>query len=450
MPPRPPRPAAARCPLRASPRSRRSFWSAQSRPCYPLGLSSPTIGVGICKKGTQGCDAGKWDGFCVGAQTPAPEQCDELDHDCDGVKGLPSCPCKAGETRRCYTKGPLALAGVGRCAWGAQTCGGDGFFGPCEGDVAPLPEELCNGIDDNCNGTIDEETDSSGRPLMVRPSCSRTEGVCAGSKRHCAAGSFAACTDADYSSAARSHGAVYGPDSNFCDRVDHDCDGVIDTGCDSRSCADKGAGFTRDCYGPGLGSPSLQHEPCRKGTQTCGRANGVLLWGACLGQVEPVAEVCNGVDDDCNGLIDDFPRGEGQACDTGRPGVCADGVRRCQTGSISCTPITGPSPEICDGLDNDCNGRTDELWSKLTDPAHCGGPNECRACPSGDACCGGRCADFKSDSLNCGACGRVCSAGQACCAGACVALDTNAQCGVCGRACPTGLSCRAGLCLPPR
>ena len=176
-----------------------------------------------------------------------------------------------------------------------------------------------------------------------------------------------------------------------------------------------------------------------------------MLWGACAGEVEPQAEVCNGVDDDCNGAVDDFTegKGEGTACDTGRPGVCSDGVNRCVSGAVFCVAITQPTPEICDGLDNNCNGRTDELWNKQTDAAHCGGPYECRACPSGDACCSGRCSDFKVDSLNCGVCGRVCGAGQGCCAGACVALDTNADCGVCGLACPNGLACRGGLCLPP-
>ena len=418
-----------------------------SRACYPLGLASPTLNVGTCKGGTQSCIGGKWDGFCLSAVVPAPEQCDALDHDCDGQKGLPSCPCKSGDVRKCYTKGPLALAGVGRCVWGQQTCGSDGFYGTCSGDEAPLTEELCNGIDDNCNGTVDEEVDASGRPVMVRPACGKTEGVCAGSQKHCSGGAFGACTDLNYGESAKAHGTVYAADATLCDGVDHDCDGTIDTGCGSRVCPTLAA--TRDCYGPGIKSPTLQHAPCKKGTQTCGTVGGQRLWGACVGEQIPSNEICDGVDNDCNGVIDDLPAQEGPACATGKSGVCGAGMRRCVAGSITCVPLTGASAEVCDGLDNDCNGRVDELWNKQTDAQHCGGPYECRACPGGDACCGGRCADFKSDSLNCGACGRVCGTGQGCCGGACVPLDTSSDCGACGLACTEGLICRTGLCLHP-
>lgn len=418
------------------------------RSCYPLGLASPTLGVGICKSGTQSCLGGKWGASCEGAVTPEQEKCDGLDHNCDGVVGLPSCPCTPGDKQRCYTKGPTAQAGVGRCKFGERVCGADGFYGACTGDVGPLPYEICNGIDDNCDGRIDEELDKDGKAIMVgRPPCSNQKGVCAGSRKSCVSGAFAACGPAEYQASALAHSTYYSTtEPATCDKIDHDCSGVIGAAT-CQSCAN--VGDQRDCYGPGLQSPNLQAgRPCRKGTQTCMQnRTGALLWSACAGEVLPQQEICDGQDNDCNGLVDDLVVGEGAACGTGQPGVCAAGYQNCSAARLTCAPLTPPSPEICDGLDNDCNGGIDEPWNKQTDPQHCGGTYDCRACDAGDACCGGRCASFQTDPLNCGSCGNACAANAACCSGKCVANDTSQNCGVCGKTCAADQTCQKGQCV---
>ena len=74
----------------------------------------------------------------------------------------------------------------------------------------------------------------------------------------------------------------------------------------------------------------------------------------------PSEEVCDGDDNDCDGEVDEDAPGAGDTCATGLPGPCADGVTACEAGEIVCVQVTSPSAELCDGIDNDCNGQSDE------------------------------------------------------------------------------------------
>ena len=72
------------------------------------------------------------------------------------------------------------------------------------------------------------------------------------------------------------------------------------------------------------------------------------------------AEECNGLDDDCDGQIDEGNPGGGGACDTGNVGVCQAGQWQCLNGALQCEQVVQPSAEVCNGMDDDCDGEVDE------------------------------------------------------------------------------------------
>ena len=98
-------------------------------------------------------------------------------------------------------------------------------------------------------------------------------------------------------------------------------------------------------------------------------------WGTCHGEracmdgeltdcdaPEPASETCNGNDDDCDGLVDEGTGGE--PCEiTNEFGSCP-GVNACVEGSVDCLGVM-PIAEVCDGLDNDCDGEVDEEFGDL-------------------------------------------------------------------------------------
>jgi hypothetical protein len=100
-------------------------------------------------------------------------------------------------------------------------------------------------------------------------------------------------------------------------------------------------------------------------------------------------ELCDGTDNNCNGHVDEGNPGGGASCGTGQPGVCSAGTQTCQGGALICSPNTQPSSEVCDSLDNNCDGQTDEgdvcgpVAPNITSPAQgavleCGDPKRDR------------------------------------------------------------------------
>ena len=132
----------------------------QQTECNDGNTQSCGVSIGECKSGTKTCTQGKW-GSCIGSVEPVPEVCDSKDNTCDGSIDE-GCNCTYNETKQC------GYSDVGACGLGYQTCTNN-EWGQCTNAVMPV-EEICNGIDDNCDSSIDEALGDCGN-VTIQQGC---------------------------------------------------------------------------------------------------------------------------------------------------------------------------------------------------------------------------------------------------------------------------------------
>jgi len=139
-------------------------------------------------------------------------------------------------------------------------------------------------------------------------------------------------------------------------------------------------------------------------------------------------DIFGGSDDDFTDLVTSVDGvqcgGAGADCNTGKLGQCSRGLTTCDKGVVSCTGLTQPSPEICNGLDDDCDGVMDNDAT----------------CPDGKVCANGQCVPRCAQSAE-----FACAADLACDAVTGVCIDPKCS----GVTCPAGQLCRGGNCVGP-
>ena len=263
------------------------------------GLGKISCGSGGCAQELPACTNGK-PTVCPEIQV-SEEVCDGVDNDCDGV--VPP---------------------------DEQDKDDDGAL-PCKGDcddndatVFPGAEELCDGADNDCDGQTDDGLD-------VGSKCTEGTGACeAPGVRQCTGDGQVVC-----------NAAALPAGAEVCNGVDDDCDG--DT--------DEDFGLGGPCT-EAMGDCTLQ------GTMVC-NADGSETY--CKTAPDAGAERCNGEDDDCDGEIDEgLPVGE--ACTVGEGECAQSGVFACSDDGVAvCSAVPSPpKAELCNGVDDDCDGDIDD------------------------------------------------------------------------------------------
>ena len=332
------------------------------------GFGNPAISQTTCSGAPVGYVANNTD--CddnnIAINPNATEVCNAIDDDCDGIAD-------DGLTFVTYYA-DADVDGYGNATISQSTCNGApvGYVidatdcNDANAAINPGAVEVCNGIDDNCNGLADDgltfvtyyadaDGDGYGDATISQSTCNGAP-----------VGYVTDATDCNDNNAAVNPGAT-----EVCNGIDDDCDGSVDEGLTFLT-------YYVDADGDGYGDASAT------GVSSCNPIVGsVTNNGDCNDNnaaINPAAlEVCDGIDNDCNGLTDDGltfvtyyadADGDGfgnasvsQSTCNGAPVGYVTNATDCNDANAAINPN---AIEVCNGIDDDCNGLTDDGLTFLT------------------------------------------------------------------------------------
>ncbi len=341
----------------------------------------------------------------------ADELCDGVDNDCDGSVDEAS----AVDAGTWYndrdedgygdaTSATIACEAPSGYVADSSDC--DDF----DDDVNPEADELCDGADNDCDGTVDEDDavdaatwysdadgDGYGDAGSTVSACDQPSGTVSDSSD---------CDDGD--------AAVNPAATEICDEIDDDCDGLVD---DDDPDVSGGSTWYADADGDGYGNSGYTLSACEQPSGYVADSSDCDDGDAA---VNPAAtEICNEVDDDCDGLVDDdddsltgastwYADGDGDGYgDAGTSASSCSAPAGFVSDSSDCddtdAAISPEASESCDGVDNDCDGTVDEddaidasTWYSDADGdgyGDAGSTSEACAAPSGSVADSSDCDD---------------------------------------------------------